>query len=201
METSFVLVSMCAFALGMIAGGALVMGYFASLVGKALRLVAGRATSTTAAPPGSSQIATDLGAMPVDKRNRIMAIIKEVAVCSEQQGAYLGQINQPSKNALHSKFKNDIIRHIKDLETRKIDLFRRILKEGYDPEIPSTAPDGTAVRVKLSVAVAQHESGDSAPPVAAPPTTPKSTEFAVIKSTTPSEGAAILQFVRPTKKE
>lgn len=196
MVMSFSLVGICAFALGTLFGGAMVMMYFSSLVVKALKLMAG--TDPNRRATGTSHIADDLAKMPTDKRERIMNIIKEVAQVSEMQAGYMGTLAQPSKNALHSKFKNDIIRQVKDLEGRKVALFKEILKEGYDPELPNTLPDGTQNRIKMSQAIAEYEAreGTSVKPMPTPkPAT-------VVKmSDTPSEGAKILQFVRPSKKE
>jgi hypothetical protein len=55
---------------------------------------------------------------------------------TKQQLAMLGQLDQPSKNALHSRWKNDINQEIKLMEEEKMDILRSILKDGYDPTLP-----------------------------------------------------------------
>jgi|GEM_PF-7021695 len=69
---------------------------------------------------------------------------------TEKQFALLRQIDQPSKNALHSKWKNDLNHELRKLEEEKNELLRSILKDGYDPSITVLNASDQKETVKLS---------------------------------------------------
>ena len=47
----------------------------------------------------------------------------------------VGAIDQPSKNALHSRYKNGLNEEIKLLEEEKLEILKSILRDGFDPVI------------------------------------------------------------------
>ena len=69
---------------------------------------------------------------------------------TERQVSMMSQIDQPSKNALHSKYKNDLVYEIRKIEDEKNELLRSILKDGYDPSITILNPDNEKEVIKLS---------------------------------------------------
>jgi hypothetical protein len=76
--------------------------------------------------------------------------LKKAAEISNQQLDLLAQTQAPSMNALHSKFKNELVGQIKSLENEKRDLLRSILKEGFDPNLTIGTPDGGKEVLRLS---------------------------------------------------
>lgn len=69
---------------------------------------------------------------------------------TEKQLGLLGQIDQPSKNALHSKWKNDLNHEVRKLEDEKNEILRSILKDGYDPTITILNANDQKETIKLS---------------------------------------------------
>jgi hypothetical protein len=94
---------------------------------------------------------------------------------AQAQMALRAQMEMPSKNALHSKYKNGLISELQDMEQQKLDLLRTVLAEGFDPTIAVIDGAGVKQDVLLSTyvneaAVQLNESlGDQAP---MPPTDP-----------------------------
>jgi len=67
------------------------------------------------------------------------------------------QVYQPSKGASHAKWKNDLIKHINDLEKEKILIFKSIVKDGVDPTLQLMDPDGNKEEMKMSDAIKRAE--------------------------------------------
>lgn len=75
------------------------------------------------------------------------------------------RLDEPSKNALHSKYKNDMVQEIKTLEEEKIAILRSILTDGHDPEVTIETAEGRK-KIKLSeyFVAAGLDTGDSVEP-------------------------------------
>ena len=71
----------------------------------------------------------------------------------------LDQAYQPSKNVAHSKYKNNLIRRIEEIEKEKIEIFRSIVKDGIDPYLQLAGPDGQLEKVRMSEAIKRAEEG------------------------------------------
>lgn len=83
--------------------------------------------------------------------------LKQVADISNKQLELYAQTQEPSKNSLHSKWKNDIISEIKELEKEKRSILRSIIKEGFDPDLSLTDDrDGRKETVRLSEYMARN---------------------------------------------
>jgi hypothetical protein len=65
------------------------------------------------------------------------------------------QVDMPSKNALHSKYKNGIAAEIADIEQQKLDILRTVLAEGVDMMITVVHDGGERGEILLSQYVAQ----------------------------------------------
>jgi len=84
-------------------------------------------------------------------RDDVALKLKKVKEISERQHEFLSQINNPSKNALHSRYKNTIVSKIKVLEDEKYKILTEILKSGYDPVITMQNPHTNEIKeTKLS---------------------------------------------------
>lgn len=71
-----------------------------------------------------------------NKRNKeITALLKEATNIVRIQADISDAIQQPSKNAPHSRYKNQLLDDYKELEKKKIAIFESILSKGYDPTV------------------------------------------------------------------
>lgn len=75
--------------------------------------------------------------------------LSQVQKMTQAQFALLAQIDEPSKNALHSKYKNNLSSEIKQIEEEKASILKSILKDGYDPTITFES-GGKKEQMKLS---------------------------------------------------
>jgi hypothetical protein len=93
------------------------------------------------------------------------------------------QMDQPSKNALHSKYKNGIVSELHDLERQKLDLLRTVLAEGFDPSITVISESGVKEQMLLSKYVneAANAIGDSIPPKPTDDSAKRAGKFVVYK--------------------
>lgn len=91
-----------------------------------------------------------------DRLNQAQAI-------TNQQLELLGQIDQPSKNALHSRYKNELNAEVRKLEEDKLMILNSILKDGYDPTLTIRTPQGTQEKLKLSAYLANNGVLDKIP--------------------------------------
>lgn len=80
----------------------------------------------------------------------VTARLNRVREITEHQMNLLGQIDQPSKNALHSKYKNDLNHEVKKLEEEKNKILKSILKDGYDPTLTLLTETNQKESIKLS---------------------------------------------------
>lgn len=77
--------------------------------------------------------------------------LKKAAEISNKQLELYMQTQEPSKNSLHSKWKNDLIYQIKELEKEKRTVLRSIIKDGLDPELElKDEKTGQKYQTKLS---------------------------------------------------
>ena len=79
-------------------------------------------------------------------RERLLA----AAEIGARQLELLALAQEPSKNALHSKYKNEIIQEVRQVEEDKRTLLRSIIKDGLNPKVSVTGPNGEKVATKLS---------------------------------------------------
>jgi len=84
------------------------------------------------------------------KRESIIARLKQAQAITEQQLDIRSATDQPSKNALHSRYKNGLIGDIKKLEEEKIAILRSILDDGFDPLINVRDENGEVRELPLS---------------------------------------------------
>jgi len=84
-----------------------------------------------------------------------MLRIKEIAQLQmELQGAADG----PQRNAMDGKYKNSLMRTLKELEEEKITILNSIVKDGHDPSVNVLKADGTTEITKLSAFLAGYSS-------------------------------------------
>jgi polyphosphate kinase len=63
------------------------------------------------------------------------------------------RLDEPSKNALDSKYKNGLVSDINDIEQQKIDILKTILGDGFDPMINILDENGGSKEMALSAYV------------------------------------------------
>jgi hypothetical protein len=146
---------------GVLLGVAVTMMYFGNLVLRATRILRnGLSPTATAAKTSPEEQA---------RAKRLIAWVKEAGELSQQQINLYGQLEQPSKSASHSRWKNDLASQIRGLETKKMEIFRAILADGFDPVISVMNEHGEVVKVKLSDSVRDYDAHAAA---ASPPEPP-----------------------------
>jgi hypothetical protein len=69
------------------------------------------------------------------KRESIIVRLKQAQALTEQQMNLRDATDQPSKNSLHSRYKNGLVGEIKKLEEEKVAILQSILNDGFDPVI------------------------------------------------------------------
>jgi ABC-type lipoprotein release transport system permease subunit len=84
------------------------------------------------------------------KRASIIERLKQAQAITEQQLDIRSATDAPSKNALHSRYKNGLIGEIKKLEEEKIAILSSILSDGFDPGINVRDENGDLKEILLS---------------------------------------------------
>lgn len=166
------------FTLGMCFGAALFMAYGAYQIHKIRKAKEVLLTAIT-------QKAKELD----DKKDSIKERLIAASELAQAQMAIRAQMEMPSKNALHSRYKNSMVGELQDMETKKLDILRTILAEGFDPMITIINDAGAQDQVPLSSYVDQAATllNDSmgnkppAPPSNLPPETKKVGKFIIHK--------------------
>lgn len=102
-----------------------------------------------------------------DKRASIIARLKQAQAITEQQLDIRDATDQPSKNALHSRYKNGLVSDIKKLEEEKIAILKSILEDGFDPTISVRDENGQVKEYPLSHFVNNVSTGEKLPEPAA----------------------------------
>lgn len=93
---------------------------------------------------------SDSNSLDPDKRASIKERLIQAAKLAEQQLELRAQAEMPSKNSLHSRYKNTIISKIQDLELEKISILKTILGDGFDPNIVIVREGGVREEISLS---------------------------------------------------
>ena len=94
--------------------------------------------------------ATPSGEDIAAKRESIIARLKQAQAITEQQLDIRDATDQPSKNALHSRYKNGLVGDIKKLEEEKLAILKSILDDGFDPTISVRDDNGDVRELPLS---------------------------------------------------
>lgn len=92
-----------------------------------------------------------------DKQQRILDLIAKASNISNQQADLYMQTSLPSKGASHSRWKNDIINKIKQLDTEKYSTLKKILSEGYDPKVAVIGDSGRHEQKYISELVEEYD--------------------------------------------
>jgi hypothetical protein len=151
-----VVVSFAYFLLGFLLGSGAVMGYGMYSLKKAAK----KKQATLKALQKTQQ----------EKQNMFESIKKrlvEAQDLTQKQFELLAELDAPSKNALHSKYKNQIIHELRKIEDEKMIILRSILSDGFDPEIAIINDRAEKEKVKLSEYLSRmddKESGETPPP-------------------------------------
>jgi hypothetical protein len=74
----------------------------------------------------------------------------KVKELTEQQLDMQSQMEAPSKNSLHSKWKNDLGAEIRRIEDEKMGILHSILKDGFDPLLSIINANKQPEQLKLS---------------------------------------------------
>ena len=114
-----------------------------------------------------------------NKRESIIDRLKQAQAITQQQLDLGASAEQPSKNALHSRYKNGLVGEIKKLEDDKLKLLQSILDDGFDPLITVIDSDGTRQELPLSHFVNSKEAGIATSPN--PDTSKRTGKFVVLK--------------------
>jgi hypothetical protein len=88
-----------------------------------------------------------------EKKESIKGRLTKASELAHAQMAIRAQLDMPSKNALHSRYKNDLGLELQQMEAQKLDLLRTVLAEGFDPMITVMHDNGSREEVPLSAYV------------------------------------------------
>lgn len=110
-----------------------------------------------------------------DKGNSIRDRLMQASKIAEVQNGLRAQAEMPSKNALHSRYKNGIILQVQELEAQKISILKTVLGDGFDPLITILREGGVQEEIPLSVYVSQSETQLNSMNPPTPGTTPEAT--------------------------
>src|ERR1035437_871024 len=69
------------------------------------------------------------------KKKSVKDRIAQVHELAQNQIDIIAQLEMPSKNALHSKFKSDLVGALQDIECKKLDILKTVLADGFNPMI------------------------------------------------------------------
>jgi hypothetical protein len=87
------------------------------------------------------------------QKNSIKERLTKASELAQQQMALKAQMEMPSQNALHSKYKNGLVGELQDMEQQKLDLLKTVLAEGFDPMITVVSETGVKTEIPLSTYV------------------------------------------------
>lgn len=93
---------------------------------------------------------------------------KEIEGLTVEQLRLVDILKAPNKGAMHAKGKGGVLRRVEELEDAKINIFRSIVKDGFNPSVGIYDNDGQKVEMKMSEAIAKRDA--SHPPVPPTPT-------------------------------
>jgi hypothetical protein len=131
------------------------VGFFVSYL--FLRLIKSQSFKRNLVTP--EQLAVTPGFKEKNQINMKLKQAQEIAIKVDE---LLTSINNPSKNALHSRYKNGLIGEIKILETQKFEILESVLKDGFDPIIAAkTLETSEPVKMKLSEFIARVKSSSN----------------------------------------
>lgn len=61
--------------------------------------------------------------------------LERAAEITQRQAEIMLEVEQPSKNSLHSRYKNDLISEARKLEEEKRSLLQSIIADGFNPDV------------------------------------------------------------------
>lgn len=106
------------------------------------------------------------------KRDSIRERLIKAQELTQQQLELRAQAEMPSKNAIHSRYKNGLIGEIGKLEEEKIVVLQSILNDGYDPTVTILDEKGNKQELPLSHFVSsaklKQDDRNGVPPTAGP---------------------------------
>jgi len=83
--------------------------------------------------------------------------LKNIESITIKQLKLMDMIQAPNKGSAHARGKRDLMGSIEDLEKEKMDIFRSILKDGFDPTVSVCDETGYKVEMKMSAAITKSE--------------------------------------------
>ena len=84
------------------------------------------------------------------KKDSIKERLLKASELAQTQMTIRSQIEMPSNGALHSKYKNDLVHELHDLEQKKLNILQTIIAEGIDPMITIINDTGGKTEMPLS---------------------------------------------------
>lgn len=99
-----------------------------------------------------------------EMRGALNVFTKKLDVLNASQKKMIGGLDNPSKGASHSRWKNDVVDRVKTIEEEKMTIYKEILGYGLDPSV-AIHKDGKEEVVKLSEAVKRYEAANSTAPL------------------------------------
>jgi hypothetical protein len=119
----------------------------------------------------------DLQAKTQEMEQKTSAIKERLVRASriaQTQMELRAQAEMPSKNGLHSQYKNGLASEINELEREKLAILRTILSDGFNPMITVILEGGGKEEISLSEYVTRQTAatGDKKPDAAQPPPLP-----------------------------
>lgn len=93
----------------------------------------------------------------IEKGQSIKDRLMMASRLADAQMEIRAQAEMPSKNSLHSRYKNGLVSQINELEAEKLSILRSVLGDGFNPTITVMREGGVKEEISLSDYVAQSE--------------------------------------------
>lgn len=86
----------------------------------------------------------------MDLEEKVRPLLDRIHEITDEQLQLKANSEQPSRNAVHSKYKNSLIARFKSLDEEKTQLLTKVVEMGYDPMITVSDEYGGQESIKLS---------------------------------------------------
>lgn len=125
--------------------------------------------------------------------DRLKAIVQE-------QMELFSQIDRPSVNSMHSRYKNELLGKMKQLDAEKYSVMRALVAMGCDPMVRMQTLDGTVKELSISQILALYDEPE-APKETGAPNVPTVTPTAPVNTATSETKAPFIKDQKKAKFE
>jgi len=111
------------------------------------------------------------------RHDKVLKLLQQLRDVSEQQASLSLQLDRPSSNASHSRFKNEIVQKLKLLNEDRTRIMQEIVDSGADPVLRVIMPNGTTNDMKISEIINMHNKPNKTDPI-----TPREKHLRLVKN-------------------